>query len=191
MNSHLDFHERHDHLSDKQIDDHLIGDLAAEPAAHLAACSVCTDRVATAADPLSSFRNVTMAWSERRSATLPIPDLSQQRPLWQRHMPWAAACFAFAIGVALTNASRQAVTRTAELQPMQHEMQTTTQQAPVLIATASIDVAPRAHQVAADNRMLKAIDAALDTSADSPVALGIEPVSARSRRRPAPASLQD
>ena len=96
-----------DHLTADQIDDHLIGDLAAAPAAHLAACSLCTDRVAAVANPIASFQHVATAWSERRSATLPIPVPTQQQPLWQRHTAWASACLTLAVGVALINASHQ------------------------------------------------------------------------------------
>jgi hypothetical protein len=184
----------HAHLSDDQIDDHLIGDLAAAPAAHLAACSHCSSRVAEAAGPLTSFQNVTMAWSERRSATLPIPDLSQQRPLWQRHMAFATACFGFVIGIAVINTSHEVELKTAELQTAQPQSsrqvatERATTQTPVLTETAS---APREAQITADNHMLKAIDKELSTSTDSPASLGIEPVSDRSSRPPATASVQD
>jgi hypothetical protein len=199
MNSHLDLYscpmprgsaslfEGHAHLSDNQIDDQLIGDLAAEPAAHLATCPVCTERVAAAASPLTNFQSVTMAWSERRAATLPIPDFTRQQPFWQRHMAWVTACSIFAIGIALTNASHQAVIRTAELQPMQQ----TASPSVLLTETASATVAPREAQVFADNQLLKAIDDDLDTSADSPATLGIEPVSAQPSRSPTPRSVQD
>jgi hypothetical protein len=184
--------QSHAHLSDSQIDDQLIGDLAARPAAHLAACPICTDRVAAAASPLDSFQSVTMAWSERRAATLPISDFTRQQPFWQRHMAWAAACFVFAIGIALTNAGHQVVIRTAELQPMQQD--STQQAAPssaVLTETASATAAPREAQMFADNQLLKAIDDDLDTSADSPATLGIEPVNVRSRRSSTTLSVQD
>jgi hypothetical protein len=188
--------QSHSHLSDSQIDDQLIGDLAAEPAAHLASCPVCIGRVAAAASPLDSFQSVTMAWSERRSATLPIPDFTQHQPFWQRHMAWATVCFVFAIGIALTNAGHQVVTRMAELQPMQQDStQAPTQQtAPssaVLTETASATGAPQEAQTFADNQMLKAIDDDLDTSADNPATLGIEPVNVRSRRSSTTLSLQD
>lgn len=229
MNSHLDFHstavsyesaycaQSHDHLSDDQIDDLLIGDLTAAPAAHLASCSLCADRVAEASDPIACFQNMTMAWSERRSATLPIPDLSQQRPLWQRHMAFATACFTFVIGIALINASQQVALKTAELQSAQLEptqqqpaqLQSTQQQptqlqpaelqptrqvappAPVLTETASVTVAPLDAQISADNQMLKDVDNELDTSAVSPAALGLEPVSDHSTRTPSTTSVQD
>jgi hypothetical protein len=197
--AHLPDDQSHTHLSDDQIDDQLIGDLAAGPAAHLAACSVCTDRVAAAAAPMSNFSNVTMAWSERRSATLPIPDLSQQKPLWQRRMAGAVAtaCFAIAIIIALTNASHQVAIKTAELEPMQQEStqqepaQQTAPPATVLTETASVAFPPRAAQISADNQMLQSIDDELDASADSPAALGIEPVSDHPGRPPTTTSVQD
>lgn len=65
------------HLTEDQIDDALIGDLAVTAAAHLSGCKACTTRVAQAEMPLASFKAVTTAWSERRSATMPT--LAPQR----------------------------------------------------------------------------------------------------------------
>ncbi len=59
------------HLTEDQIDDALMGDLTAEAAAHLEGCSTCAERLAEAKMPLASFKAVSTAWSERRSATLP------------------------------------------------------------------------------------------------------------------------
>jgi hypothetical protein len=167
------------HLSADQVDDHLIGCLAAEPAAHLATCPLCTRRVAAAAAPFTSFQRVTTAWSERRSATLTVPIHSRQRPLWQRHLGWATACLTVAIGVALTNAG-----------PGWFAFSTPGPQSATL-QTAQQDSAPAPHadQISADNHMLQAIDAALDTSAETPAALGLQ--TASQQRTPPPASLQD
>lgn len=99
------------HLSDDQIDDYLIGDLAPAPAAHLATCSLCAARIAAAASSIDSLQALSTAWSERRSATLPIPVPTPPRPLWQPHPAWATACLALALGIALTSASREASLR--------------------------------------------------------------------------------
>ena len=62
MSSILDFHpipnptEAVVHLSEDEIDDQLIGDLAAAPAAHLDACALCTHRVTQAKDPSPASR---------------------------------------------------------------------------------------------------------------------------------------
>ncbi|MGA7156861.1 MAG: hypothetical protein WBY53_08455, partial [Acidobacteriaceae bacterium] len=95
------------HLTDDQIDDQLIGDVAPAAAAHLAACALCAERVAALLSPIDSFDSVSSAWSERRSATLPIPVSTPSRPLWQRNSAWAMASLAFAFGLAFLNASRQ------------------------------------------------------------------------------------
>lgn len=188
-----------DHLTADQIDDQLIGDLAAAPAAHLAACALCAERVAAAASPMASFQHVSTAWSERRSATLPIPIPTQQRPVWQRHMAWATASLSLAFGIAFINASHQFMLQTTQPQPAPTQTaqsylptqsiapQTTTTKLPVLTETASITPAPHAAQIAADNHMLRAIDASFDPSADSPAALGL--VSAQSNHPPI--SIQD
>jgi hypothetical protein len=181
------------HLTADQIDDHLIGDLAPAPAAHLAACSLCAEHVATAASPIASFREVSTAWSERRSATLPIPVLTQQRPIWQRHAAWATASLTLAFGIAFINATQQFSLQTAAPQPAptQTASSPVPQQtiAPALAEAANIAPSPRATQIAADNHMLRAIDASFDPSADSPAAFGLTPAAAPSNQPPT--SIQD
>lgn len=157
------------HLSADEVDDHLIGCLAAQPAAHLAACPLCTRRVAAAADPLASFRRVTTAWSERRSATLTTSIRLRQRPLWQRHLGWATACLTVAVGIALTTSSHGwIVFGPSAPQPatQQTAPQDATQQSPA--------TTPHVDQVSADNQMLQNIDDELDTSAETPAALGLQ-----------------
>jgi hypothetical protein len=186
------------HLTPDQIDDHLIGDLAAVPAAHLAACTLCAERVATARSPISSFQSVSTAWSERRSATLPIPVPAQQAPVWQRHMAWATATLSMALGFAFINATHQfsilntpqptpIASTSARLTPVQQPV--IAPQASALTETASIAPSPRAARISADNHMLRSIDASLDPSTDSPAALGLMPAAAPN---PGPlASIQD
>jgi hypothetical protein len=177
-----------DHLSDDQIDDHLIGDLATEPALHLAACSVCTERVAAALLPIANFDAATLAWSERRSATLPVPDLSGQRPVWQRQMAWVTASFALAIGIALSTVSRDI--QTAALQPAPRAFAPVS--APQLPLTETAAVAsPAPAQVSADNQMLKAINDELEASAETPADLGLDPGSIHPARSLATISVQD
>jgi len=177
------------HLTPDQIDDHLIGDLAPTAAAHLAACSVCAQRVAAEASPIATFQQVSTAWSERRSATLPIPIPTVQRPVWQRHMAWASASLSLAFGIAFINATHQfsfdttpqATPAAARLAPVQPPA--------VSPLTPSTAPAPRATQISADNHMLRAIDASLDPSSDSPAALGL--TSAAAITTGPPTSIQD
>ena len=179
------------HLSDDQLDDHLIGDLAPEPAAHLAACTHCTDRLAAAAAPIATFESVTMAWSERRSATLPLPDLSAVRPLWQRHMTTAMACFTFAIGFALINANHPFAP--TDTQPISHEAATAhiAFPTPVFTHANGVHTAHPQAQLAADNQMLQAVDTELQPDADNPSALGLEPVSNNAAQPRSTVSVQD
>jgi hypothetical protein len=207
-----------DHLTADQIDDHLIGDLAPAPAAHLAACDLCAQRVATAASPLADFHSVSTAWSERRSATLPMPLPTPQRPVWQRYTSWATASLTLAFGMAFINATHQFSLRTVTPQPVPtarslSAAQTATPQtaaahaiaslaalhpaahrilsspAPAFTETASTAPLPQPTQISADNHMLRAIDASFAPSADSPAALGLMPDAAPGSRPPA--SLQD
>ena len=180
-NQHFADDQLEEHLSDDQLDDHLLGDLAAAPAAHLAACALCNESAALAAAPIASFQAVSIAWSERRSATMPLPVLTGHGPVWQRRMVVAMSAFAFAAGVALTNVSHKASVSTASAEAAPASTQT----AP-LVETASNDATPQllsagADRISADNRMLKAIDTELDASADSasPATLGLEAVSDR------------
>lgn len=190
-------HVTADHLTTDQIDDHLIGDLATAPAAHLAACSLCAERVAAVASPIASFQHIATAWSERRSATLPIPVPTQQQPLWQRHMAWASACLTLAVGVALINASHQFSIQTTP----QPAVSVYAQPSPVLLSAVHQPVAPMAPAlapaapasqtttIAADNHMLRAVNAAFDPFAESPAALGLLPDGSHSTRPPT--SIQD
>ena len=206
------------HLTPDQIDDLLIGDLAATPAAHLAACTLCAERVAAARSPIASFQQVSTAWSERRSATLPIPLASPQRPVWQRYTSWATASLTLAFGMAFINASHQFSLRTVTPQPVPtapsllasrtaapqtaaaHAIASLaalhptahrilSSPAPAFTETASTAPMPQPTQISADNHMLRAIDASFAPSADSPAALGLLPDAAPSSRPPA--SLQD
>ena len=177
------------HLSADEVDDQLIGCLAANRAAHLATCPLCTRRVAAAAAPLASFRRVTTAWSERRSATLTTPIHFRQRILWQRHLGWATACLTVAVGIALTTTSQGWLAFSpADLQPMtlQTTQQDMAQQAPAQQGTATT---PHVDQVSADNQMLQDIESELDTSAETPSAFGLQ--APNDQPAAPPAALQD
>lgn len=150
------------HLTDDQIDDYLIGDLAADAAEHLEGCDPCLIRVAAAEAPLASFRAVSLAWSERRSATLPLQASVDAQPSWARRLAWgAAAVAAIAVGVALPAARHTSGQNVAVAAPAPAVQV-------VAAATESSD-----EQIAKDNQMLKAIDRELDASVESPAAFGL------------------
>jgi hypothetical protein len=188
------------HLSEEQIDEQLLGELGSAAAAHLAVCLTCTARVAEAAEPIADFRDVTMAWSERRSATMPLPVVAGDSLVWQRRMGWATTAFALALGISLLSNGRKVTPETASMQPDQ------TVEAPMTAATVTSRVAAAPHFVeaaqntsgttagdryAGDNRMLQAIDTELDASVESPATLGIEPASDQTRNENSQTSLDD
>ncbi len=186
-----------DHLTPDQIEDRLIGDLAAAPAAHLAACTLCNERVAAAGSPIASFQQVSSAWSERLSATLPIPIPSQKRPVWQRHTAWATATLSMALGFSFINATHQfsilntpppaaSSSTSAYLAPVSEP--TVAPHAPALTDSANVAPAPRTAQISADNRILLAIDASFAPATDSPAALGLLPAATP---HPGPLTIQD
>jgi len=161
------------HLTEDQLDDHLIGDLAAPAAAHLAACALCTARVAEAASPIASFQSVSLAWSERLSATAPIPSPSASRALLERRLVWSMAIALCAAGLSLTGISHRSA-------------------APVpTVAASTRTAAPTAAELSRDNQLLRTIDSELDASAESPAALGLAPVSTTTRARAANTAYQD
>ena len=188
------------HLSEEQIDDQLLGELGHVAAAHLVACEHCTARVTEAAEPIADFRDVSIAWSERRSATMPLPVVARDGLLWQRRMGWATTAFAFALGFSLLSNGHKVATETASLQMEQ------TADAPIAAQTASrIAAAPRmvaveavqstsgnaADRYAGDNRMLQAIDTELDASVESPATLGLETTGEQSGNESSQTSLED
>jgi hypothetical protein len=177
------------HLTEEQIDAELLGDLGEQPAEHLASCAECTERVTQAAVPLASFRATTMAWSERRSATMPMPAVEAQGLVWQRRMRWVMASFVLGAGIVLVNYRHNEMT--ASVQEAQAAApQDAVPVAPVKMASAAptllaattavaqtASVAADNDRFAADNTMLKAVAVELNASVDSPAVLGLEAAS--------------
>ncbi len=142
------------HLTDDQIDDVFIGDLAQNCASHLAGCPECQARVAEMESTIASFKNVSLAWSERQSATMPVRPVAMtvQAP-YVRGAVWAAAITVVAVvGVAVPLAHRGTKAPVARAESV----------APQTF------VAEREEQIAQDNRMLRAIDRELDARVSSP-----------------------
>jgi hypothetical protein len=170
------------HLSEDQIDEKLIGTLAPIPAAHLAECELCVSRVTAAAEPIEAFKAVTAAWSERRSATLPLHQSVATSASFHPRLAWAAVVgVALAIGVTIPVVSHQE----------RHEAAQKVQ-APAAIADIADNSASGDAEIVRDNQMLKAIDRELDTTVESPEALGLRPVSgAAAQKAERPSSVKD
>ena len=166
------------HLTEDQIDDLLIGDLAPETTAHLKQCTTCQTRLEAAKAPIASFRAVSMAWSERRSATVPVTLVQAASSAGRRQAHWAAAATA-ALAVALSvplmihqkqspvvasdvavpqASAKAAVAQATPAAPVEQAVQARVQ--PVTSARRGSDDAEIAH----DNEMLQAIHHELDAS---------------------------
>jgi len=182
------------HLSNDQIDDQLIGVLEPVAAAHLSSCADCTARVAAAAEPIAGFVAVSNAWSERRSATLPLlaASATASRRNYALRVTAAVAATAvlvvtFALHPLMSPASHSAepmqATQTTPAAPAASQPQALTE----LASTGPTETAlsPRERmlreRISRDNQMLKAIDTALDTS-ESAASLGLEPAGSSSNQ---------
>lgn len=156
------------HLSEDELESVLIGDAAPESADHLAACEPCRAALAEMEAPLAGFRAVTLAWGERRSATMPLRDLdaAQRRAAsgWrQRFALSTSLAVALAVGVAIP--------------VLRHTMPVETGRSQVAATDAAVSASAASpdDQISRDNLMLKAIDQELDSRAESPVSLGLQP----------------
>jgi len=170
------------HLTEDQIDDVLMGDVAAERAAHLAACEDCKLRVEEFETPIASFKAVSLAWSERRSATLPSKLVMPVSSAWQRGAGWAAAAVLL-VGIGVPVA-RHETRGTQVVASKEVSLAGSGVAAQAAVATAVRESGPgvvapasgkSAAQIARDNQMLQTIDRELDASVQSPAdAFGLE-----------------
>jgi hypothetical protein len=173
------------HLSNDQIDDQLIGVLEPAVAEHLLRCAECTSRVAAAAAPIAGFMAVTNAWSERRSATLPLlhADANGSRRNFALRVTAAVAATAVlaltvAVHTSISPASPPSTSmHTAQTPPNAHaQPQALTELASTGPTETTLPPRERIlrERISQDNQMLKAIDSELDTS-ESAASLGLEP----------------
>ena len=170
------------HLTDTQLDAALLGDLSTTAAAHLASCEGCATRVAEVQSALGSFRSASLAWAERRSATLPLNAATTGPSAWTQRLSWTAAMsLALALGVAVPIALQQTH------QPAAQDGFAATQET----TTASTPLDADEDQISQDNLMLKVIDQELAASSDSPSTLGLQAAGEPRGKRAAVVSLQD
>ncbi len=165
------------HLSEDQIDDVLIGDLTAEPAAHLKQCAECQTRLEAAKAPMASFATVSMAWSERQSATAPITLAQAANSAGQRRANWVATVTAMllvAVSIPLTMREKHTQVVASDTGVSTPAKPAAVQQASNNAEQAQVQPVAIVHhehpaaQLAQDNEMLQAINRELDASVQSP-----------------------
>jgi hypothetical protein len=160
------------HLTDDQIDDLLIGDASADSVAHMESCSHCALRLAAAESPIASFNAASLAWGQRRSATLPLQlRQSPKGVLAGSRLRVAAAAIGttaaavFALALILPMLHHGTATETAQANPQAASAQTAAVPVPdTPPAVASTQSQTSEDQIARDNRLLQAIDRELATS---------------------------
>jgi len=162
------------HLTEDQIDDLLLGDAPAAIYAHLDACPRCAAQFAAANEPMAAFNAVSLAWGERRSATLPLQLRQQPAGLFPGGRlrvaigAAAAAVFIFALALPIMqNEWAKQTAHTANAAPQQAPqtaLASATASAPELEQSKVLDSETPAQQIARDNRLLQAIDRELATS---------------------------
>jgi hypothetical protein len=160
------------HLTDEQLDDALIGDqsieLTAFVAEHLGVCPACRERLADARMSLESFRAVSLAWSERRSATMPA-SLQEQLLLKATGAlrTWGSAAAAvLVIAVALPFAA-QYVGSTGKTEPAQFAGR-------MAESGPGLGTVVNDEQLASDNQMLNEIDRELSPSGTASVSMDLQ-----------------
>ena len=172
------------HLTEEQIDELLMGSLgpteAAQVREHVAGCEACAAQLAEIEAPLASFKAVTLAWSERRSATMPVrPAVRRAGSRWGLGFAWgsvaAAALLAAVIPVLRheQNVRVQQAYNKAITQPIPATVPAT----PANSASAQNDstdtaVPENAQEIATDNRMLAMVDEELNAPIGTPGSRG-------------------
>jgi hypothetical protein len=168
------------HLTEDQIDDYLIGSLPAEATLHLAACSRCMERTMAAGRSIEGFRAVSLAWSERLSATLPMPAQPVHRPFYEPRLVWSIGTAVCALLIGLGSFTHRAASAPDAA------MNGSTS-----VAASRPSATPSADQLSSDNQLLNTIDRELNASAESPAALGLTTVSAHLRSHSSESAFQD
>ena len=181
-------------LTEDQLDEVLIAgsvadaDLPRAAAMHLSACALCQERLSAAGAPLAGFRDMSLAWAERRSATLPLrpAGFPAGRSRHARRLAWATVATAvLAVGIALPMAHERAVATPVSDAPQSVAAVGHTGMSSVTPAAATPD------QIDQDNQMLQEIDRALDAPTDSPADYGLLTTSAPSRAQVRSGAVRD
>jgi hypothetical protein len=176
------------HLTDVQLDDLLIGgrgDLPAVVADHFTACELCRRRLAEAEAPVASFRDMSLAWAERRSATLPLhlaaPSAAARRLNRASLLTAAAAGVAVAIALPVFHHAGSA--------PAAPAANLATANNTAIQSITPVSATPE--QIAQDNQVLYAIDRALDAPPETAATFNLEPATSRARAHSHKAAVSD
>jgi len=176
------------HLTEDQIDELLMGSLEAGVAAqmreHAESCEACATRLAEIETPIASFKAVTLAWSERHSATMPVRPARRAGARWSMGFAWGAVAAAVLLAAVIPvlrheqNARVQNAYLHAIKLPSTNQQTGTTAVEPVNSASAKndsaqddstrTDVQENAQEIASDNRLLAMVDEELNAPIPAP-----------------------
>jgi anti-sigma factor RsiW len=185
------------HLTEEQIDELLMGSLEPAEAAslreHAATCEACASQLAELESHIASFKAVSLAWSERRSATLPVrPAAKRSGVRWGMGFVWgsvAAAALLAAIIPVLRHEQNVRVQEAYNKARMQGTSQPAIAAQPANSDTAQYSAADNgvpenAQDIAKDNQLLAMVDAELNAPIPTPG-------STMQGRKNTPANIQD
>jgi hypothetical protein len=170
----------HNHLSEDDLDEVLIGIASSESLMHLAECEPCEARLIAFRSEMAAFNQASIAWSEARSNTI-SRDIAAHKPTPRLTLgaAWSSAAalvvtFAFGLSMALhqpgatLDAANPSSTQTAVVTHPDHDQD----------------------QLASDNAMLAAIDSEMGTP--QPAQLGLyQPVKAHATAVRRAANMQE
>jgi hypothetical protein len=139
------------HLSEEAMNDVLIGLGSPESNAHLAACPACRNQMQEFQSDMRLFNQTSLAWSETRSATMPLPAPAQKSRI---------GIFA-PVGLALAAALLVAI----GLLAWNHNPRSTQNFA----AAPTPSQQDYEGQIAADNELMRSVDMALNAGEESPI----------------------
>lgn len=138
------------HLSEEALDDLLIGMGSSEAEAHLAACASCRARAEAFQADMALLGQTSLAWSRIHAAALPVPQKTGTGT-----MPFGKIYWALAVVLLLV----------ISLPVLDHRNKTLPR--PVTPGTAQNE--DNEQQIAQDNDLMHAVDAAINPNETSPV----------------------
>lgn len=136
------------HLSEEALDDVLIGLGSPESEIHLARCPECRAKVGALRSDIGLFNAASIAWSQGQRSGMP-PTASQGTRIHVAFLAWAALALLVAVAVA-------GVWRSISFAPSRNNV-------------VQSQPADSEAQIAQDNQLLQAVDAAISPDELSPV----------------------